>query len=123
MDVRHVSLPFGEVDVLGSEAFEATALHRVLLGVVDPGLALAFVPRHPRFARQDHGPVKLGKLGQLRVELRIVPVRMDDRRLKVVADNRPRDPSHRAERVLDAAQERLRVLAPHDLRVTLPRVA
>ena len=121
--VGHVPLPVGQVDVLGPQAFEATALDRVLLGVVDPGLALALVPRHPRLARQDHRPVKPGKLGQLRVELRIIPVRLQDRGLQVVDHHGPRNPADRPERVLDAAQERLRVLAPHDLRVALSRVA
>ena len=108
---------------LRSQAFEATSFERVLLGVIDPSLALAFVPRHPGLTGEDYGPIKVGKLGQLRVELRIIPVRMDDRGLQVVANHGSRHAAAGPKRILNAAQERFRVLSPHDFGVALARVA
>ena len=63
------------------------------------------------------------KRRQLRVELRIVPVRMQHRRLQIVRDRADGHPAEVAERVFQTPQEGLRLLIKSRLAVALARAA
>src|SRR6266516_5262767 len=65
-------------------------------------------------------PAKLFELG---IEFRIKPIGARDRRAQIINDDGPRDPAQVAERIFQAANERLIRLSPHRLAVTLARMA
>ena len=116
------ALPLLQKGVLGREAREAPPAQGVVLDILDAGLDLALVPRDPGLGRQDRRAIMRTEGAQLGVDLRIEPVRLDDRGLEVVGHDRGGDPAEGPEGVLDAADHRLGVLPPDDLAVALARV-
>jgi len=79
-----------------------------------------WLKRHPRLGWQDHGAVVLTERLDLRMQVRIVPVRLRDGRLEVVDHDRLRDAAEVPEGVLQAPQEVLRRLVVDHLAVDLP---
>jgi hypothetical protein len=63
------------------------------------------------------------EIREFRVHRRVIPIRLDHRRLEVVEIEQTRHPAEMAHGVFDHPQERLGVLAQHHLAVALARVA
>lgn len=80
------AFPVGEKEILRREAGKLAALERVGLGVFYAGLDLAFVSRHPGFGRQQRGAVVFAEGAQLRIELGVEPVGLEDRGLQIIGD-------------------------------------
>ena len=109
--------------VLLAERGEAPPLERVVLGVGHAAFHLAFVLRRVGAAGHRRHAVVAAKIRQFRVHRRVIPVRLDDRRLEVVEIEQARHSAEMAHGVFDHPQERLGVLAQYHLAVTLARVA
>ena len=64
-----------------------------------------------------------GELLQFRVQVRIVPIGTDDSRLEIIDHHRGRDSSKMPKRVLQGADEGLRILPPHRFAIAFARAA
>lgn len=77
-------LPVEQVRVLLTQRGELSALERFVFGITHATLDLAFVLRRVRAAGHGLHAVMAAKIGEFRVECRIIPIRLDDCRLAVV---------------------------------------
>ena len=68
-------------------------------------------------------PVVAAELRQLRIDLRIIPIGLEHRRLEVVQVEQQRGAAEMAKRILQAAQESLGILPQYRLAVALARIA
>lgn len=82
--IRDVALPVLQESVLVGETGEASAAQGVVLDILDASLDLALVARDAGLGRQRRRVVVRTEGAQLRIDLRIKPVRLDQRRLEVV---------------------------------------
>jgi hypothetical protein len=82
--VGHRSFPLGQISVLPRQPRKAPSLDRVVLRILHSGLHLALVPGHGGLGGQNHGAVVPGKLLQLGIDLRVMPIGPDHARLQVV---------------------------------------
>lgn len=112
-------LPMGEENILLGEARKLAAPERVLLYVVDPALDLALVPGHRGLGGREERLVVPAKLEQLGIEVRIIPIRLDDSGLEVVDDHAQRHAAKVSECVFQTPDERLGGLSPDGLGVAL----
>ncbi len=109
--------------VLFVEAVEDASLQAILLDIVDAPLNLAFVTRRVGAGRENDDPVVLAERFQLRIQLRIEPVRLLDRRTEVVDDQYLGHAAEVPEGILQAADEVLGRLPIDDFAVALAAVA
>ena len=120
--VGDVALPPAQEGVLGRQGVEDAPLQRVALHIADPPLDLALVLGMPRPRGHRDGAAVTAEGGELRRELRVVPVGALHRGAQVVQHQPPGHAAERQERVLDAPDEALRVLSEHRLAVSLAGV-
>ena len=109
--------------VLFRQRGELPPLERVVFGVAHTAFHLAFVLGRVGAAGHRRHAVVAAKIRQFRVHRRVIPIRLDHRRLEVVEIEQPGHSTKIPHRVFDHPQERLRVLAQHHLAVTLARMA
>ena len=121
--VSHLLFPFGQKQVLRPERRKAPPFERIAAHVADAAFDLSLVLRRVRPARQHIHRVMTAKLRQLRIDLRIEPIRLQDRRFEVVQVHQQRRPAKAAHGILQTTQKRLRVLPQHRLAIGLARVA
>ena len=76
--------PVQNVLVLLGQTSERTAPQSVALNVADTSFDLTLVSGHPGLGRQDHRAVVLTERLGLRMQIRIVPVLLTDRHLKII---------------------------------------
>jgi hypothetical protein len=100
--IGNVFFPPGQIRILGRQIVERSGLQAVVLHVADLTLDLALVPGRIRTGRKDHRAVVFAKRRQLGIELRIVPVRMNHRRLEIVHHDRPGNTPERSKRIFKA---------------------
>ena len=121
--VSNVLLPVPQMGVLFGQRGELPPLERVVFGVAHAAFHLALVLGRIGTAGHRCHAVVAAKIRQFRVQRRVIPIRLDHRRLEVVEIEQPGHSTERAHRVFDHPQERLRVLTQHHLAVTLARMA
>ena len=80
--VGDAAFPLGQEQVLLGEGAERAALQGIILRVLYAGFNLPFVLRSRRLRRQHDRAVMLGKARHPRIEVRIEPVGVEDRRLE-----------------------------------------
>jgi len=88
------------MQVLGAEALELFVRQPVGLNVFDPGFDLAFVARHRRLGRQDHGAIMFAERHHLGIEFRLEPIDLLDGGAQVVDDQRAYRPAKVPEGIL-----------------------
>ena len=108
--VRDRLLPIQQVRILLFQTDEALPLQPIVLHIFDARLHLPLVVRTIRLRRQDHRAVMHRERLQLRMQLRVVPVRLRHRRFQVVDDDRLGNAPEVAERILQRSHERFRRL-------------
>ncbi len=111
--VGDADFPLCQEEIFLRQGLEPPAFERIAAHVGNSPLHLPLVLRRPRSARHDSHAVMAAEVGQLRVDLRIEPVRLQDRCFQVVEIEQKRHAPKVADRIFKAAQERFRVL-PHD---------
>src|SRR5487761_2115417 len=121
--VGHGLFPVAAILVLFLQADEALASQGVFLDVVHAPLDLPLVSWHIRTCWQEHRAVMFAEGADLRVDLRVEPIRLLHGRLEVVQDKAPGHPAEMPEGVLQAAEEVLGGLAVDRLAVGLAGVA
>ena len=121
--VGHGRFPLQQMLVLLLQAREAVALQAVVLDIAHAAFDLPLVPRRARLRGQDRHAVVLAERLHLGIQLRVVPVRLLDRRLEVVDHQDLRHAAEMPEGVLHAADEVLRGLAIDRLAVSLAAVS
>jgi hypothetical protein len=121
--VSDLFLPVKQMGVLLAERGELPALERVVFGVAHAAFHLALVLGRVGAAGHRRHAVVAAEIRQFRVHGRIIPIRLDHRRLEVVEIEQTRHPAEIPHGVLDHPQEGLGILAQHHLAVALARVA
>ena len=108
--------------ILFAQALETFSLQGIVLNVVNATFDLALVARRVGLGGKNSRVVVDAEGQHLRVDLRIEPVRLGDRRLQVVDDQCFGHAAEVAEGVLDTADELLGGLAKHHLAVGFTRM-
>ncbi len=121
--VGHMLLPVKQVGVLLGKRGELPPLERVVFGVGNSAFDLALVLRRMGSAGHRCHAIITAKIRQFRVHCRVIPIRLDHRRLEVIEIEQTRHTAEIAHGIFDHPQECLGVLAQHHLAVALARVA
>ena len=108
--------------VLRFQAWETMPLQSVVLDIAHAAFNLPLVPGRARLRGQDHHAVVLAEGLDLGIEVRVVPVRLLDRRLEVVDHQDLRHAAEMPEGVFNAANEIFGGLAIDRLGVSLAAV-
>ena len=101
--VGNARLPPLQMEVLLSQRLEPPPLERVVADIANSSLHLPLMLRRPGAARHDMHPVVTAEVSQLGVDLRIKPVRLQDRCLQVVEIEHQRHTAKRANRIFQNA--------------------
>ena len=104
-EISGLLLPVEQELILLGEARELPPLESVVLDIGNAAFDLALVPRCPRLGRQDDRAIVSAELSELRIELGVEPIGLDDGRLEVVDDKRVRNATEVLEGILKAADE------------------
>ena len=120
--VRHPRLPIEQMHVLLLQAGERLALQGVALGVAHLALDLSLVTRCARLGRQDARAVVFGEGLNLRVQIGVKPIGLEDSRFEVVDNEGLGNAAKLPEGILDAREERFGRLPVDHLALRLPRV-
>lgn len=105
--------PVAQVGVDRSEGVELAPFERAVFDVADVAFDLALVLRGAGSGQQGAHAVVGAEALELRVELRIVEVGLEDPGLEVVEHEDPGDPAEVPEGVFQPADEALGILAKH----------
>ncbi len=120
--VGHVLFPVRKMTVVRRQTGKAPALDRVVLRILYARLHFPLVPGHDRLGGQNDRAVMPGKLRQLGMELRIVPVGLEHPGFQVVGHHRGRNPAKVPEGIFQTPDKALGGLAPNPLTVALARM-
>ena len=117
--ISDICLPVLQMTVLLSQRVKLIAGKSVILDIFHPAFDFTLVTGSIGPGRQDDCTVMAGKCQEFGMDLRIIPVGMDNRRLEIIDDDRLRHTAEIPKGILQASDEGLGVLMPDDFTVSL----